>query len=62
MGTPVTERMMAYLSAFLASLGINSQISIPGTFVAMGLNSPRISEGAFGFKSNMSRCEGPPDR
>ena len=37
-------------------------ISMPGTLVAIGLNSPRNSTGAVGFRSNMSWCEGPPPR
>ena len=38
-----------------AMRGINSQISIPGTMVLIGLNSPRISAGASGFRSYISR-------
>ena len=33
---------------------------MPGTFVAIGLNSPRISAGASGLGSNVSCCGGPP--
>src|SRR5262245_28988846 len=33
---------------------------MPGTFVGIGLNSPRISLGASGFMSKVSRCEEPP--
>src|SRR6185436_18374899 len=33
---------------------------MPGTLVGMGLNSPRISLGASGFISKVSRCEDPP--
>src|SRR4029450_3170658 len=33
-----------------------------GTLVAIGRNSPRISAGASGFGSHMSRCDGPPFR
>src|SRR5437763_8151962 len=33
---------------------------MPGTFVLMGLNSPRTSAGAFGLRSYMSMCDGPP--
>ena len=54
--------MAANLSIIEASCGSNSQISMPGTLVAMGLNSPRISTGASGFKSIRSWCGGPPDR
>src|SRR5436309_1224129 len=35
---------------------------MPGTVVAIGLNSPRISTGAAGFMSHMSRWLGPPLR
>jgi hypothetical protein len=34
----------------------------PGTEVAMGLKVPRISIGASGFGSNVSRWLGPPNR
>ena len=34
--------------------------STPEAFVLMGLNVPRYSAGASGFKSNESMCEGPP--
>ena len=33
---------------------------MPGTFVAIGLNSPRIPSGASGFMSNESRWLNPP--
>src|SRR2546423_936508 len=36
-----------------ASIGMCSQISMPGVFVAMALNSPRTSSGASGFMSNV---------
>ena len=48
------------MSAILACIGISSQISMPGTLVLIGLNSPRYSRGASGFMSYMSRCDGPP--
>ncbi len=35
-------------------------ICVPGTFVEMGWNVPRISFGASGFKSHMSMWLGPP--
>jgi hypothetical protein len=41
-------------------LGIISQIWIPETFVEIGLNSPRISAGASGLGSKVSKCVGPP--
>ena len=55
-------RMRQYLSAWRARRGRCSQIWIPGTFVAMGRNSPRNSGGASGFKSNVSSWLGPPKR
>src|SRR5262249_9159561 len=33
---------------------------MPGTSVAMGLKSPRISAGASGFRSKVPSCDGPP--
>ena len=57
----VTDRMMAYLSAILANNGNCSLISIPGTLVFIGLNSPRRSAGASGLRSNVSCWGGPPD-
>ena len=45
-----------------AMRGNCSQISMPGTLVLIGLNSPRISAGASIFRSNMSWCGGPPGR
>lgn len=39
-----------------------SQICSPGSEVEIGLNSPQISTGALGLKSNMSRWLGPPKR
>jgi len=50
----------AYLSARAASRGKCSQTVTPGILLAIGLNSPRISGGASGFMSNMSRWLGAP--
>ena len=36
------------------------QLYLMNTLVAAGLNSPRTSRGASGFRSQRSRCEGPP--
>ena len=47
--------MNASLSAIFARRGNSSQISMPGTFVLIGENSPRISEGA----SHQRYLEGP---
>src|SRR5262249_50810870 len=33
---------------------------MPGKLVEIGLNSPRTSAGAFGLRSYMSMCDGPP--
>ena len=46
---PTTERMTANLSMRAAICGKDSPIWMPGTLVAMGLNSPRISAGASGL-------------
>ena len=53
-------RMMARRSIIVACRGRCSQISMPGTFVAIGRNSPRTSAGAAGFMSQLSMCDGPP--
>ena len=58
----VRLRTIAYLSASRASRGSFSQISRPGTFVRMGLNSPRNSAAASGLRSKVSCCGGPPQR
>ena len=42
------------LSIILAISGKCSPMSMPGTLVLIGLNSPRISAGASGFRSHMS--------
>ena len=60
--TDTIERTQASLSHILACSGMCSQISTPGTFVWMGLNSPRNSAGASGLRSYMSMCDGPPGR
>src|SRR5579864_3139964 len=54
------ERRIVNLSACLAVNGRCSQICIPGTLVEIGLNSPRISLGASGFRSNVSKWPHPP--
>ena len=55
-------RMIAILSITRACRGNSSQSSMPGTLVAIGLNSPRNSLGASGFRSYVSMCDGPPPR
>ena len=55
-------RTTASLSIIAASFGNSSQIWMPGTFVLIGLNSPRISAGASGLRSHMSWCGGPPGK
>ena len=59
---PTSERRNANLSAIPAIFGINSVTWKPGSLVAIGLNSPRISSGASGFGSMVSSCGGPPSR
>ena len=59
---PTRLRMKANLSALRAILGINSQIWKPGMAVEIGMNSPRMSTGASGFRSIISICGGPPSR
>ena len=48
------ERISVNLSIIFASRGRCSQICRPGRLVGIGLNSPRISEGASIFRSNVS--------
>jgi hypothetical protein len=47
-------RTMTSLSIIAANFGSNSQTWMPATFVLIGLNSPRTSRGASGFKSHRS--------
>ena len=56
------ERMSENLSATRAMRGKCSLMDIPGARVTMGRNVPRISSGASGLRSNMSRWDGPPER
>src|SRR5216684_7189322 len=51
---------MAYLSACWASFGKSSEMRMPGTLVAIGLNRPRIFWGASGFGSQRSMWLGAP--
>src|SRR5262245_51888977 len=53
--------MSAYLWASLAIRGRCSVTRTPGTELGIGLNSPRISEGAVGLGSNVSNWLGPPN-
>ena len=57
-----SERTIAVLCIHWAMPGRCSQIWMPGTLVLAGRNSPRISTGAFGFKSTMSCVAAPPSR
>ncbi len=59
---PTIDRMTANLSIIFASRGNTSQMSMPGTAVLIGLNSPRTSAGASGLRSHRSWCGGPPPR
>src|SRR5208283_1328487 len=54
--------MSVYLSACWARSGITSLNWMPSTLVLMGLNSPRMLEGASGLGSQMSMWLGPPWR
>src|SRR5579871_5352680 len=54
------ERIKVNLLATCACKGSSSQTSSPGTFVRIGLKSPRYSTGASGFMSYVSMCGGPP--
>jgi hypothetical protein len=56
------ERTRVKWCACRASIGRCSQNERPGTVVAIGLNSPRISSGASGFMSQRSWWAGPPSR
>ncbi len=56
------DRRVVPRCASLANLGKCSQYWSPGTLVAIGLNSPRIASGAFGFMSQVSSWLGPPLR
>ena len=56
------DRSRHSLSICAASRGKCSQSWMPGTRVAIGLNSPRISTGASGFMSHRSMWLGPPNR
>ena len=58
----VIDRSRQTLSIARASRGRCSQSWMPGTGVAIGRNSPRISAGASGFMSQRSMWLGPPKR
>src|SRR5438105_2786495 len=55
-----TLRTMASLSAWRARRGSSSEIWMPETLVAIGLNSPRTVSGAWGFMSQRSMWLGAP--
>ncbi len=59
---PTIERMTTHLSMRAAISGKVSPMRMPGTFVSIGLNSPRISGGASVLMSHMSWWDGPPPR
>ena len=48
------------IAGVVAAVGDGVTNVTPGTRVALGLNSPRISAAASGFRSQMSRWDGPP--
>src|SRR5262245_52562792 len=56
----VIDRMSAKCLVSFAIRGCSSLMRIPGTAVAMGLYGPRISAGAAGFRSHVSRWLGAP--
>src|SRR5438874_4308432 len=56
----VIERMRANLLVSFAIRVCSSLMRMPGTAVAMGLYGPRISAGAAGLRSQVSRWLGPP--
>ena len=56
------ERMSVQWCICFANFGMCSPNRTPGTLVGMVPNSPRISGGASGFGSHMSRWLGPPLR
>src|SRR5215212_10152007 len=56
----VIDRIRAKSLVILASRVFSSLIRMPGTAVAIGLYGPRISSGAPGFRSQVSRWLGPP--
>ena len=60
LGDPWTLRKGMHLSMTLASIGMCSQIWIPGTAVSIGWNGPRMPLGASIFRSYMSWCGGAP--
>src|SRR5437667_5534355 len=54
--------MIVALSRCSAIIGMCSTIQVPGILVLMGLNSPRMFDGASGLGSQISMCDGPPCR
>jgi hypothetical protein len=57
-----SDRTSAQCRLRAARPGRCSQISMPELAVEIGLNSPRISAGARGFRSKLSCCARPPER
>src|SRR6185369_11307251 len=56
------DRINVTLSIWSASMGMVSLTWMPDTLVLIGLNSPRMLEGASGLGSQMSMWLGPPCR
>jgi hypothetical protein len=54
------DRTSAHFPITPATFGRCSQTRTPAAFVSIGLNSPRYSSGASGFRSHMSMVAGPP--
>src|SRR4051812_7165218 len=58
--TCVIDRIRDQWFVILARRGWSSLMRMPGTAVAIGLYGPRISAGASGLRSQVSRWLGPP--
>ena len=54
--------MSVHLSSCSAIIGMVSLMCVPGIFVLIGLNSPRMFAAASGFGSQISIWLGPPCR
>ena len=57
-----TAYLIAEVIAVPLSGYLTRMLSIPGTLVLIGRNSPRNSAGASGLRSYMSMCDGPPGK
>ncbi len=59
---PLTLWTMREMMPCLATSGRCSHTRTPGAEVAIGTKGPRYSNGAWGFRSHISRCDAPPHR